>query len=531
MKKSLRNLFMLLLSFVFAISCNNKNEEVKSVEKVVKVALSSDPAFDNFDNINTSTTLLQANAMVYEGLVKYGKKGEIEPCLAKSWEISNEGKKYTFHIREGVKFTDGTELNAKVVKFSFDRWVYDPKMQSISIAKYLDNIEVVDDMTIVFNFKESYYPMLTEFTFPRPVRIMGINSVSPAGDPKGEFVKAIGTGAWIIDSYEKDQKAVLVKNENYWGDVPKVDKIEFSVLPDAQTRIYAMQNGEIDITGGPMSIVSIDSLETIKGNENVEIQKFPSTTTYFTIFNFRNEKLKDINVRKAMNMLLNNEEIAKHIMNGIGKAAKGIFQEDVPYTTKENSKWYSFDIDAAKKLLLEAGYVLNSDGIQEKNGEKLSFKFIFSDNEFPEWKVMAEYIQAQFLKAGIELKLENRELNAYYDSLWKNKDYDLIMYRTYSDSWNPHGFLLSLFTGGKDYPAVAWDDKELTNLIENVVIQSDENAIQKGYDEIYKKMYDEAMYIPVYYPEEIFLINKKLKNVEAGYDSFAPFLWSKIDIK
>ncbi len=529
--KNLKNIFIIFLLFIFAINCNNKKEEVNKYEKVIKIALSSDPGFDNFDNILTGNTLIQANAMVYEGLVKYGDKGKIEPALAKSWEISNNGKRYIFHIREGVTFTDGTPLNAKVVKFSFDRWVHNPKLKSISIAKYLENIEIIDDMTVAFNFKESYYPMLTEFSYPRPVRIMSLNSVSPAGDPNGKFVKSIGTGPWVIESYKKDQKAVLIKNSNYWGEVPIVDKIEFIVLPDPQTRVYAMQNGEIDITGGPMSIVSIDSLELIAKNKEIEVKTFPSTMSYFTIFNFRNEKLKDINVRKAMNMLLDTKVIVDNIMNGIGKPSKALFQENVPYTTNQNSKWYDFNMEEAKKLLYESGYKLNSEGILEKNGEKLSFKFVFSDNEYPEWKVMSEYIQSQFSKVGIELKLENRELNAYYDSLWKDKDYDLIMYRTYSDSWNPHGFLLSLFTGTKDDLAIAWDDKELTRIIEDVVTQNDKEIIQKGYDKIYEKMYKEALFIPVYYPEEIFLVNKKLKNVEPGFDSYVPFIWNKIDIR
>ncbi len=533
MKKNIIVLFFTVLIAVFFGACSSENSEQKQAhtEKALRIALSSDPGLDNLDNIVMSTNLIQANALVYEGLVKYGKKGEMLPSLAESWDISEDGKKYTFYLRKGVTFSDGTPLNAEAVKFSFDRWVYDPKSSSVNIARYLDTIEIADEMTIVFTFKEKYYPILTEFSYPRPVRIMGINSVDPAGDPKGAFVKPIGTGAWVVDSYQKDQTAVLTANPNYWGEVPSVKKIEFFVIPDAQARIYAMQNNEIDITGGPMSSVAIDSLPSLKDAENIDIKYYPSTTSFFGIFNYNNPALRSIAVRKAMNMLIDKKAIVEHLMNGIGKPAKALFQEDVPYTNDENSEWYPFTVEKAKKLLADDGFQINSEGVQEKNGEQLRFTLVFSNQEYPEWKAIAEYMQSQYAKAGIKLTLDNREMNAYYDSLWKDRDYDLIIYRTYSDSWNPHGFLLSLFTGSESSPAVAWQDTSLSAMIENVLIQTTEEEKQKGYNKIYKKMYEDVAYIPLYYPEEIFLVNKRLKNVEAGFDSFTPFLWNKIEIQ
>ncbi len=534
MKNRLKFYFVTAMLIAFAFGCTQNNNEsstdANSDEKVIRVALANDPGFDQLDNILTGSQLIQANAMVYEGLVKYGKKGSLEPSLAESWEISEDGKEYIFKLRKNVLFTDGTPLNAEAVKFSFERWVYDPKMQSISIAQYLDSIKIIDDMTIAFTFKQSYYPILTEFSYPRPVRIMSLNSVSPAGDPKGTFVKAIGTGAWMIDSYKKDQEAILSANPNYWNGKAKINKIIFSVIPDPQARIYAIQNGEVDIVGGALSSVSIDSLASVKESENIEVKQYPSTMSYFSIFNYNKAALKDIHVRKAMNMLLDKDAFVKHLMNGIGKPAKALFQADVPFTSDENSEWYSFNIDEAKKILTQAGYTINKDGIQEKNGQQLIFNLVFSDQEFTEWRIIAEYMQAQFLKAGIKLNLENRELNAYYDSLWKDKDYDLIIYRTYADSWNPHGFLLSLFNGSKESPAIAWNDDDLSAMIQSVITQTTDANKQKGYDAIYKKMYSDACFIPLYYPNEIFLVSKRLKNVKVGFDSYIPFLWNEIDI-
>lgn len=508
------------------------SSEPQKKSRILRVALSSDPGFDHLDNIlTTSAESIQADAMVYEGLVKYGPKGELLPSVAESWYISEDGKSYTFHLRQGVSFTDGSPVNAEAVKFSFERWVNDPKKSSVNIARLLERIETPDAQTVVFHFTENYYPLLTEFSYPRPVGLMSLNSVEPAGDPSGTFVKPIGCGPWMIDSYKKDQEAVLVSNPNYWGEASEIDKIIFSIMPDPQARIYALQNGEIDITGGGLSSVSIDSLPSLEDNADIELKQYPSTQSYFTIFNYENPLLKDLEVRKAMNMLLDKEAMVTYLMNGIGKPAKALFQADVPYTTEENSRWYPFNVEAAKEILEEAGYILNQEGIREKDGKPLSFKMVFSDKEYTEWKAMAEYMQSQFLEAGIQLNLDNREIGAYYDSLWKDRDYDLIIYRTYSDSWNPHGFLLSLFTGTTDAPAVAWQDSELTEMIETVLSRNTDADRQAGYDDIYQKMFEEACYIPLYYPDQLFLIRRELKNVEPGFDSYAPLQWTKIRVE
>ncbi len=139
--------------------------------------------------------------MIYDSLVEYGEKGKILPALATSWEISPDGKTYTFHLRKGVKFSDGTPFNADAVKFSLERWRQKPEHSSITASNALEKVEIADPYTIKLHFNVCYYPILTELTYPRPVRIMthlrlllpGIpmaSSSNPSGQAPG-WLKAI----------------------------------------------------------------------------------------------------------------------------------------------------------------------------------------------------------------------------------------------------------------------------------------------------------------------------------------------------
>ncbi|NUU62503.1 nickel ABC transporter substrate-binding protein [Paenibacillus sp. JW14] len=473
---------------------------------------------------------MNVHAMIYDGLVEYGEKGEILPALAESWEISEDGKVYTFHLRKGVKFSDGTDLNAAAVKFSFERWIKDPA-NSLNIATAMQSLEAVDDLTIRMTFNKAYYPFLTELSFARPVRIISPSAVEPAGDPDGTFVKAIGTGAWMAESYKTDQEAVLVRNPYYWGEKPKLAKIILKVIPDPQSRVLALQNGSVDLAGGQLGKIPVESLPVLQKDSTLSVQEAPGTNSHFLAFNGNNPVLQDVKVRQAINLAINKKSIVQDLMGGIGKEAKGLFPQTVPYVTEANSTWYGFEPEQAKALLAKAGYSdTDGDGIVDKAGVPLTLNFVLQESEFPEWKSIGELIQSELKDIGIDVKLQVLEPNAYYDALWKTKDYDLIIYRTYDDAYNPHAFLLSLFHKTGDAPAVVWSDAKLEALIDKAVGTTDLKKRQSAYDDIFKKLYQEAMFAAVYFPDDIFVVNNRVKNFKLGYTTFTPVFWNQLDV-
>ncbi|MEK3964797.1 nickel ABC transporter substrate-binding protein [Paenibacillus sp. FSL H7-0323] len=542
-----KSLFFMLLVIVVLISgCSNSNNSNSTAranntanneaaqgseaqDKTVTVAISSDAGIDRLD-AGAYDGSMNVHAMIYEGLVEYGEKGEILPSLAESWDISEDGKVYTFHLRHDVKFSDGTEFNADAVKFSFERWIKDPA-NSLNVATAMQSLVVVDEHTITMTFNKAYYPFLTELSFARPVRIISPSAVEPAGDITGKFIKAIGTGAWMAESYKTDQEAILVRNPKYWGEMPKLSKIILKVIPDPQSRVLALQAGDIDIAGGQMGKIPVESVPVIEADSSLTLQKAQGTNSHFMIFNYKTPALQDLNVRKAINLAINKKSIVEDLMDGIGSEAQSLFPLTVPYVTESNNTWYGFNPLEAKQLLAAAGYTdSDGDGIVQKDGAQLELNFVLQQAEYPEWKSISELVQSELKEIGIRVNLQVLEPNAYYDVLWTSKAYDLIMYRTYDDAYNPHAFLLSLFHKTADASAVVWSDPGLESLIDTAVGTTDIQERQTAYDSIFSKLYQEAMFAAIYFPDDILAVNNRVTGFKPGYSTFMPVFWNLLDI-
>ncbi|WP_044477140.1 nickel ABC transporter substrate-binding protein [Paenibacillus antibioticophila] len=517
-------------------AANTGNEQQQSTsagdaakEQALKVAISADSGLDQLD-AGTYKGSMTVHAMIYDGLVEYGEKGEIKPALAESWEISEDGKVYTFHLRQGVKFSDGTPFNAEAVKFSFERWIKDPA-NTLNVATSLEALEVVDEHTVTMNFSKSYYPFLTELSFARPVRIISPSAVEPAGDVNGQFVSPIGTGAWMAESYKTEQEAVLVANPYYWGEKPKLTKIVLKVIPDPQSRVMALQSGDIDIAGGQLGKIPVESIPVIEGDASLSLERTPGTNSHFMIFNYDTPALQELNVRKAINLAINKASIVNDLMNGIGSEATGLFPMTVPYVTESNQTWYGFEPEEAKRLLAEAGYgEADGEGVVSKSGEPLELNLVLQQAEFPEWKPFAELIQSELQEIGIRVNLQVLEPNAYYDALWKTREYDLILYRTYDDAYNPHSFLLSLFHATGEAPAVVWSDAKLEALIDQAVGTTNLEERQTAYDSIFAQMYEQAMFAAIYFPDDVLVRSQRVTGYKAGYTTFTPIFWNQLNV-
>jgi peptide/nickel transport system substrate-binding protein len=517
-----------------SVASAEETQTVESTEAPVKqeivVAVTNDTLVDQLDAASYNGSM-ETYQLIYEGLVDYGHKGEILPAVAKSWDVSEDGKTYTFYLREGYKFSDGSPCDAEAVKFSIERWATNPDNNWLKVASDFESVSVIDATTIQLSLNTNYHRTLDELSFPRPVRILSPNSVDPAGDPKGTFVKAIGSGPWMVDEYVKDQKTVFVPNPNYWGEQGVIEKMTFKLIPDVQTRMMALQSGDVDIAGGQVSSISVDNISTLASDNNLDIKTTASSTSYLFVCNTENDILQDKNVRKAIGHAIDKEGIAKNLFDGIGKGAKGLFQDTVPFVTEENNKGYDYNPEKAQSLLENSGWVdTDEDGILDKNGKPLSFTITLQVEEYSEWKPLCEAVQYDLQKTGIKAELKILEKGAYYDALWSTRDFDLLIYRTYSDAWNPLSYLTSLFYLNDEGKAVAYGTKELNNLIDSVSTVSTKEERQAVYDNLFAYMYEEAACIPVFYPEEIFVSNKRIANVKFGPTTYYPIEWEALKV-
>jgi peptide/nickel transport system substrate-binding protein len=502
-----------------------------AAQQEIQVAIPQDFAKDALDAASYQGPIM-AYELIYEPLVHYGEHGQILPALAESWDISPDGKVYTFHLRQDVVFSDGTPFDAEAAKFSLLRW--QKKHNAITASRAMEAIDIVDSHTIKISYSVSFYPILTEFSYPRPVRFLSPSVVEPAGDPEGKFAAPIGTGPWMVQDYVKDQRAILVKNPSYWGEQSKLDRMVLKVIPDAQTRIMALQSGEVDVIGAAGGNVPLESLPILENDPNITVYRTLSTQSFFLIFKYDKAPFRDIRVRKAVSYAINKASIVADLFDGVGQPAQGLFPPTVAYVTDQNSLSYPYDPEKAKEMLAQAGWNdHDGDGIVEQEGHPLELSLVFQVEEYPSWKPICEVIQSDLAEIGMHVNLILLERAAYYDRLWKTGEYDLILYRTYQDSWNPHGFLASLFQADskEGKPAIAYGTEKLDSLINQVLAANGHpDERQTLYDQIFTLLYEEAACVPIYYPERIVAIQSRFKGFEFAPTTYKEVEWQRLSL-
>ncbi|WP_042167727.1 ABC transporter substrate-binding protein [Paenibacillus gorillae] len=503
------------------------NKPEATAAKRITVAVTQDSKGEKID-ASTYNGARAVHSAIYDPLVEFGEGGKIEPGLATAWEVSEDGKTYTFHLREDVEFSDGSEFNAEAVKFSLARTVANEENASLEIARKLDKVETSDAHTVVLQFKEMATQVLLELSQARPFRMMSPNAVNPAGAVDGEFVKPIGTGPWQLDSFKEGAETVLTANEHYWKEKPSPYKLVFKVITDPQARVLALQNGEIDIAGGEVGNIPYESLPIFENNTKYTVEQHASTMSYFMVINQKNTFLADKNVRQAINLGTDTSKM----MNGQGAEVSGLFQSTVAFVTPDNQPSYGFKPDKAKQLLEASGFQWNAGSKQyEKDGKPIQLRLVIQTEEYPEWKEMAEIFQSEMKNIGIKVDIANLERAAYYDALWTNKEYDLLLYRTYTDAQLPYRFLTSLFYHTDKTPGVAYQDEALTKQLDDIAKTTSTAEQQAIFDRIFGRMHEEAMTVPIYYTKQTFIHSKKIGNFAFGDIEDNPVKWHQLTIE
>lgn len=369
---------------------------------------------------------------IYEGLLKY-KAGstELEPCLADSWTISEDGKIYTFKLHKGIKFQDGTPFNAEAVKYTVDRQLPPNATEDMPYASFtfgpVTKVDVIDDLTVQFTLNDKYTPFLANLAMSLAAPIVSPTAAKAANGNLNEA--PVGTGPFKFEKWDKGQSVTLVRNEDYWGTKAKISKLIFKFTKENAVRASELISGSVDAIDG----VDPNDIKTLE-NSKLSIFKDKGMNINYMAFNCSRAPFNDPKLREAISYAINREELVKFLYQGYSDLANSPLPNFMPGYDKD-VKPYGYDPEKAKSMLKDLGK------------ENLTIKMITYPNPRPYNSVngqkLAESIQAYLAKVGVKATIDTYEWKDYKTRVG-NGEGDMMFYGWIGDNGDPDNFL-SLF--------------------------------------------------------------------------------------
>ena len=436
-----------------------------------------------------------ATHQIFDTLVE-SKTGTTEtiPALATSWDVSDGGLTYVFHLREGVKFHDGTPMNADAVVFSLDRqlsedhpyyeygpWKYWTNYMGMSAI--VESITAVDDMTVEFKLQKVEAPFIANLAMD----FAGI--VSPTAfmaDPEGFSTNPVGTGPFKFVSWTKDSDIVLDKNEDYWEEV-YLDRVILKVIPDATARWLALQKGEVDLIDFPAA----DDLPAMEADPDVKLIQQPGLNVGYLALNTEKKPYDDKRVRQAMNYAINQDEIIEAVYGSAGQAAKNPIPPTM-WSYNDDIEGYGYDVEKAKALLAEAGY---ADGFKTE-----IWAMPVARPYNPDARKIAEIMQAQLAKINVEVEIISYEWGTYLDKT-DTGEHQAAMLGWTGDNGDPDNFLWVLLSAPSAVPPAGniafWKNDEFTALIKEAKETADTARRTELYMQAQVIFHEEAPWVTI----------------------------------
>jgi len=513
-----------MVSMTLLAGCSNEDAaKTESTDKGNEIVYATSKDINDM-NPHFYTGSMPAQGMVYESLVENTEDG-IKPLLAESWEISGDGKVYTFHLRKDVRFHDGEPFNAEAVKKNMEAVQSNASKHSwIKLSTKIVNCNVIDEYTVELVLSEPYYPTLVELSMTRPYVFISPKNFIDGGTKDG-VSGYNGTGPYKLTEHKVDQYAVFEANDQYWGGAPKVKKITAKVLPAGETTFLALQKGEVNFVFTDDR--GANSLDVEAMNQLVESGKYqivrsqPMNTSMIVANSGKSgNPVHETAVREAIWHAIDRETISKQIFDGTEQAAYTLFSSNVNYANVELDK-REYDLEKAKKILEEAGWVIgNGSEIRTKDGNPLAMKLYYDVNSSSQ-KTITEFIQNTMKKIGIQLEIIGEESSSIANRR-SSGDYDLLFNQTWGLAYDPQS-TIAAFTSKSSYyhttSGIAKAD-ELYQKIEQVMVSTDEQTRKSLYADILTIVHDEAVFIPITNGRVTILAPKNLQGLSFKQTQF-----------
>lgn len=469
------------------------------------------------DAINPDPVMNDANADIwymqqyYSGLLRFKADLTVEPDLATKWEISPDGLKYTFTLRPDIKFCDGSPITAEDWQWSLERaankdngiwWFTFEAVKKITAT----------DTTVTFELNEPYVPFIYTPAMFNAV-VMPKKQVEAAGGWEKFMLKPCGSGPFIMKEWVKGDYMLLERNPYYWETgKPILDEILIKTITDDNTRILALQKGDVDAINYP----PFNRINDLAKDPNLTVLQFKSTNTNYITLNNRNKPLSDVKVRQALAYAINRDAMIKTINFGIGEPATTYRPRGSLYYNDQLKGW-PYDPEKAKQLLAEAGY---------KDGFTVTMQILTGQNSALQ---IATLTQAMWKEIGVTLKVEPMEAGIYDDNYYKN-NFEIQLNNWTDDIPDPS----ESTTYGIVYKSAesfhsGFNNEEVNKLSDDSMKETDPEKRKAMFFRLQEIFNEQVPYIPLWHEPLLVITRPGVENFQQT--SLGTYIWRDLDKK
>jgi peptide/nickel transport system substrate-binding protein len=482
--------FLCVAAVFTLLSCSNKPDPNTLVMIIESSPTNLDP------RVGLDAQSERIDNLIFDDLLSRGDDLNVAPGLAERWEIPDP-LTYVFHLHAGVKFHDGRPLTSRDVKWTFDS-LLSGKIRSTKTANYrfVDRIDAPDDFTVIFHLKEPEGPLLWNLSD-------GAIGIVPAGSGDETTRHPIGSGPFKFVSAETDKDVIVERNDDYWGEKPKLARVRFAVVPEATTEALELRKGSGDVG---INSLTPDMVLTLSREPNLVVERDRGTEVQYLAFNLRDPILKDVRVRQAVAYALDCKPMIDYLWRGQAEPARNVlppqswaYNRDVPA--------YAHDPAKARQLLDAAGY-------PSVNGVRFHITMKTSTNEST--RLIVAVMQQQLREVGIALDIRSFEPATFfadvthgafqlYSLRWigGNEDPDIFEYVFHSAKFPPNG-------ANRGYYA----NPRVDALIDRARREVDPAVRKPLYAEVQRILAEELPYIDLWYLDNVLVHTRRVRNIK-----------------